>query len=131
MPYKKYSKVKHFIRDKILLPIANWLIGANKPYFLRTTIDGVMYEARYHRSRYWWDSERITLKGILKKRKTYYVTCWDGGKEGRVWCEMLGYDNHFIQVKNSRDIEELVAENLENTIYCWGKIVAPTDKEGK
>ena len=73
MKFKKYSKIRHFIRNKILLPIANKLIGAYKKHYVYITRDGVQYKAEYYRSQYWYDDEPITIKGILRNRRTYHI----------------------------------------------------------
>ena len=122
MKYKKHSRVKTYIRHKILLPIANFLIGAYKPYFVRKTINGEMWEARYSRSRYWWDSERITIAGILRKRKIYYATFWCGGTEGRSWVQPMGFGSIYIHTNRGDDIESLVSRHLGMAAEYWNKV---------
>lgn len=130
MKFKKYSKIRHFIRDKILLPIANKLIGIEQ-HKLRCFKDGIVYEARYRRFRYWWDSEPITIKGILEKRKSYHVDYWDGGENGKCFCEMFGWGKSIIHVKRTDDIEELVAMELDKVIHMWNKYVTHRAEEVK
>ena len=131
MKFKKYSKIRHFIRDKILLPIANKLIGANEKHYVYIERDGMKYKAEYHRTQYWWDSEPITIKGILEKRRTYHVWYWDGDEKGKVWCEMFGWGQSMFYVKFGQDIEKLVSKELNCVIDCWLKYVVNPSKEKK
>lgn len=130
MRFKKYSKLRHFIRNKILLPIANKLIGI-KSHVIHVTRDGVHYKAEYYRTRYWWDSEPITIKGILNKRKVYHVWYWDGGENGKCWCEMFGWGQSMFYAKRRNDIESLVSKELDHVIDMWLKYVVNKNKEGK
>lgn len=129
MKFKKYSRIRHFIRDKILLPIANKLIGCRKVHIHRIRYKDCFYEARYHRLQYFWDQEPITIKGIIHKRRTYVVDYWDGGNTGRVWCEMFGWGEKFIHVKRGEDIELLVTNELERVIAMWRKYVSHTEEK--
>lgn len=47
------------------------------------------YQAEFSRQ-FWYDNERITIKNILAKLKSWYVTYWDAydGNGGRcmMWC---------------------------------------------
>ncbi len=130
MKYKKYSKFRHFIRDKILLPIANRLIDI-RPRFVHVIRDGVRYEARYYRTRYWYDNERITIRGILNKRKVYHVSYWDGGEKGNVWCQMFGRGQDMFYVERKYDIESMVSNELGRVVDSWLKYVVKPNKEKK
>lgn len=129
MKFKKYSKVRHFIRDKILLPIANKLIGANKKHYVYITRDGVQYKAEYYRARYFYDDQPITTKGILRNRRTYHIWYWDGGENGRVWCEMFGWGMSMVELKFGQDIKKIVTHELNRTIDLWLKHVVNKNKE--
>lgn len=126
---KEHRKIRHFIRNKILLPIANKLIGAYKKHYVYIERDGVKYKAEYHRVQYWGDDEPITIKGILERRKIYHVWYWDGGEKGKVWCEMFGYGQDMFYVERKVDIESLVTKELNRVIDMWLKYVVKPNKE--
>lgn len=67
----------YWIRKNITMPLANWLINANKQFSITVERDGNYYEATFHRLQYFYDKERITIRGILERRKTWCVTYWD------------------------------------------------------
>ena len=125
MKYGKYRKICHFTRDKIFLSIANKLIGVGVEGRVGMTApDGTRYEARYHRLGYFADGRPITIRGILKRRKTYYVDYWDGGTKGKVWCEMFGWGEKFIYVKRGEKIETLALDQLNHVTEMWRKYVS-------
>ena len=128
MKLKKYVKIRHRIRDKILLPIANKLIDI-RPRSIRIIRDGVQYEARYRRTRYWYDGTPITIRGILEKRKNYHISYWDGGEKGKVWCEMFGWGPSMFTIKRKKEIESTVTNNLNYVIDMWLKHIVKPSKE--
>lgn len=119
----------YWIRRKLTMPLANKLIGSHKPYIVRIKYNNAHYEARYHRAQYWYDNERITIKGILRKRKIYHVSYWDGGEKGLCWCEMFGWGQSMIEVKRGDDIEILVTQELAHVIAMWLKYIVNPNKE--
>lgn len=131
MKFKQYRNIRHYIRNKILLPIANKLIDI-RPRSVRIIRDGVQYEARYHRTRYWYDSERITIKGILDKRKAYHIDYWDFGETGRGGCEMFGWGPSMFTVQrgnNIKSVTSIVTKNLNYVIDMWLEHVVKPSKE--
>ena len=130
MKYKKYNKTRHYIRNKILLPIANRLIDTDQ-HTVRVISDGVKYEARYHRFQYWYDSEPITIKGILEKRRIYHVSYWDGGEKGNVWCQMLGRGADIIYARRRDNIKCTITKNLYHAIDYWVEHVVKPNKKKK
>ena len=128
MKFKQYRNIRHYIRNKILLHIANRLIDIRR-HSVRIVRDGIQYEARYHRTQYWYDSEPITIRGILDKRKVYHIDYWDGGEKGKVWCEMFGWGPSMFTVKRKKEIENAVTKNLNYVIDMWLEhIVKPNKK---
>ena len=126
MQYKKYNG--NFIRNKILLPIANKLIDTDQ-HTVRVISDGVKYEARYYRTRYWYDSEPITIRGILEKRRVHHVSYWDGGEKGMVWCQMFGRGPDMIYARRRDNIKALITQNLYHVIDNWLEHVVKPSKE--
>ena len=127
MKLKQYNKIRYYIRNKILLPIANKLIDI-RPHSIRIIRDGVQYEARYHRTCFWYDGEPITIRRILEKRKNYHIDYWDGGEKGKVWCEMFGWGPHMFNAKRRKEIENTVTKNLNHVIDMWLKYVVNSKK---
>ena len=130
MKFKQYRNIRHYIRNKILLPIANRLIDIRR-HSIRIVRDGVQYEARYHRTQYWYDSEPITIKGILDKRKVYHIDYWDFGETGRGGCEMFGWGPSMFAVKRGDDIEGIVTKNLNYVIDMWLEHIVKPNREKK
>lgn len=131
MKLKKYVKIRHRIRDNILLPIANRLIDI-RPRSIRIIRDGVQYEARYRRTRYWYDGKPITIKGILEKRKVYHVDYWDGGEKGKVWCEMFGWGPSMFTVQRGnsiKSVKSIAIKNLNYVIDMWLEHIVKPNKE--
>lgn len=128
MKFKQYRNIRHYIRNKILLPIANRLIDIRR-HSVRIVRDGVQYEARYHRARYWYDGRPITIKGILEKRKVYHIDYWDGGEKGKVWCEMFGWGPSMFTIKRKKEIESTVTNNLNYVIDMWLEHIVKPSKE--
>ena len=133
MKLKKYVKLRHRIRDKILLPIANKLIDI-RPRSIRIIRDGVQYEARYRRTRYWYDGRPITIRDILAKRQVYHIDYWDGGENGKVWCEMFGWGPSMFTVQrgnNIKSVTSIATKNLNYVIDMWLEHIVKPNKEKK
>ena len=81
------------------------------------------YQAEFHREQFWYDLERITIKNILAKRKSWYVTYWDAydGQGGRcmMWC-MYGPPPY---VRGSlRKVKPIIKAELTKTMESWIKL---------
>ena len=121
-----------WVRKNITMPLANKLIGSNKRYSVRVVSDvGVTYEVEYHRTRYWYDEERITIRGILQKRKLWHVTYWDKGvKPGWGGIEMwVSGGGPCIFFGNKKDALLKATSGLQDTIKCWEDITKRRKKE--
>lgn len=119
-------------RKNIIMPLANKLIGSYKKYTVRMVSDiGVTYDAEYHRTRYWYDEERITIRGIFQKRKVWHVTYWDKGvKPGwggiEMWVSNGGPDMFY---GNKKEAEIKARSGLECTIERWEAITKRRKEE--
>ena len=113
----KLNAIRNWIRLHITMPLANYFIGCNKRYSLSAWVDDVCYEAEYHRARYYYDSERITLRGIISKRHTWHITYWDKGKTpGLGGVEMTGPAAQIL-TGFKYDIWDKVYDELVKAIY--------------
>ena len=121
-----------WFRRNISMPLANKLIGSYKKYTVRLVSDlGITYEAEYHRTRYWYDEERITIKGILEKRKWWHVTYWDKGeKPGWGGIEMWVLNGGpCMFFGNKKDALLKATSGLQSTIKRWDEITNRRKKE--
>lgn len=114
----------YWIRKKLTMPLANKLIGSNKRYSVRqVSAKGVTYEGEYHRSRYWYDTERITIGGIFNKRKVWHVMYWDKGENpGFGGIEMIGCGGAPILHGTEEEVLEQVSKDLTKAIWRWEAI---------
>ena len=81
------------------------------------------YQAEFSREQFWYDLERITIKNILAKRKSWYVTYWDAydGKGGRcmMWC-MYGPPPYVYG--SLRKVKSIIKVELTKTMESWIKL---------
>ena len=81
------------------------------------------YQAEFSREQFWYDSERITIKNILAKRKNWYVTYWDAynGKGGRcmMWCM---YEPPSYVRGSLRKVKSIIKVELTKTMESWIKL---------
>lgn len=126
---KHFIPLRYWIRGKITMPLANKIIGSSKRHIIRVVVDGVTYDAEYHRQPYWYELyPRVTIRGILKKRKIWHVMFWDKGVEpGLGGIEMLGARKHIFEGTHKNVALEIEKE-LRWVASRWATIVCG-DKE--
>lgn len=106
------------------MPLANRLIGSKKRHILRMVVDGVTYEAEFHRQQYWYELRpAVTIFGILKKRKTWHVTFWDKGKKpGWGGIEMLNNSKPIVYGTKKNILPE-IEEEMKRVIHYWSVVI--------
>jgi hypothetical protein len=117
------KKMRRFIRNRILLPIANWLSGSNKRYSVVIVRDGVTYEAEYHRARYWYDDTPITITGIRTNRTVWHVRYLDRGTKGAGGCEMLTDCPTVFGARTASRALITATQYLESAIDYWSCVI--------
>ena len=120
----KFRAFRWWFRRRVSMPLANWLIGSNKIHTLRMVVDGVTYEAEFHRQQYWYELRpAITICGILKKRKTWHVTFWDkGAKPGWGGIEMLNNRKPIVYGTKKTVLPE-IEEEMKHVIHYWTVVI--------
>ena len=136
MRNKRHHKVTRFvglyywIRRNITMPLANKLIGCRKRYSIVIMRDGCYYMAEYHRQQFWYDTEKITIKRILEKRRTWHVMYWDKGEKlgfgGIEMCFNLGQP---IFEGRKKDVHNLILKELERVTNHWISLRTNNEKE--